>query len=202
MCYRCPSGEQDAAANAAPLGHHVSPCLSDMKRRLALPNQWSWIARTLCALRRARRTGIPVALALVDLDLLAKVNQEYGPRAAVAEAATATIHSVISVHHIATRYCWHNGDEFLLLLPATTTDGACAVAERIRHGLAAMHVGLPGAGHRGLESFRHTASVGVAGGTLVHGISLPELLRDADEALRKAKRAGRDRISLARTITS
>lgn len=71
----------------------------------------------------------------------------------------------------------------MVALPATPTDQACAVADRIRAGLrdASSGAGL---------GITFTVSVGVA--TLRSGESLDVLLRRADAAVYVAKRRGRD----------
>jgi diguanylate cyclase (GGDEF)-like protein len=78
------------------------------------------------------------------------------------------------------------GEEFGLLLPGTGIDGACRTAERIRQAFAATSVEI------GEHSLRFTASFGVAPLT---GATSPEAaLKQADEALYRAKASGRDRV--------
>ncbi len=81
------------------------------------------------------------------------------------------------------------GEEFGLVLPDASSQAAYGVAERLVHATREHFAGLPG----GL-----TVSVGVAAcGPHVaspDGTVARQVLRDADEALYAAKRAGRDRV--------
>lgn len=82
------------------------------------------------------------------------------------------------------------GDEFVMLLPETDVAQASVVAERLRQKVAATPAGQPGA------EMKMTISIGVADATL----SMPgihALLKQADEALYRAKFLGRNKVSLA-----
>jgi diguanylate cyclase (GGDEF)-like protein len=81
------------------------------------------------------------------------------------------------------------GEEFLIVLPETTLDGAIEAAERIRTGFAAVELGPEDA------RVRMTASFGVAG--FVRGTDARELVRAADDALYDAKRRGKNRVVAA-----
>src|SRR3546814_4642936 len=78
------------------------------------------------------------------------------------------------------------GEEFALLLPSDGIEAARRVAEAIRTGLA------PACAGRIPPVLIPTASFGLAGGGSGDGLS--QLMRQADQALYAAKRAGRDRV--------
>ena len=79
----------------------------------------------------------------------------------------------------------HGGEEFILLLPDTDTEGAVTVAEKLRLALASIEVpGVPRA---------ITASFGVAA-MPDDGSEPSSLLRTADRALYLAKAGGRNRV--------
>jgi len=77
------------------------------------------------------------------------------------------------------------GEEFVVALPETTPDGAAAVAESLRAGIAAMAVDA------GEATLSVTVSIGLAAWT---GEPLEDLVDRADRALYAAKAAGRDRV--------
>jgi diguanylate cyclase (GGDEF)-like protein len=86
--------------------------------------------------------------------------------------------------------CRYGGEEFLILLPDTRSEGAMRVAETLRRDLADTSTPWD------IESVMVTASFGVA-------VSRPDeldaaaVIGRADAALYAAKQAGRNRVSLA-----
>ena len=144
--------------------------------------------------RRAMRTGMPLALLLIDVDRFKAYNDRYGHPAgdACLQALAATIGR--EVHRPADLAARYGGEEFAVLLPDTDGAGALGMAERVCaavRALGVMHDAAPG----GVA----TVSVGVAvvwpqppgGGD---GQSAADLVRLADQALYRAKAAGRDRV--------
>ena len=84
----------------------------------------------------------------------------------------------------------YGGEEFLVILPACDRAGAEVVAERLRAAIAATSVSFA----NGTDLPGVTASIGLAqhkGGAE----SMEQLIAACDEALYRAKRAGRDCIS-------
>jgi diguanylate cyclase (GGDEF)-like protein len=81
------------------------------------------------------------------------------------------------------------GEEFVLLLPHTTVDGARVVAERIRAAVFDLHLAHPG-------SVGGELSVSVGCSAIVPAASDGKdlLVRFADAALYQAKEAGRNRV--------
>jgi diguanylate cyclase (GGDEF)-like protein len=82
------------------------------------------------------------------------------------------------------------GEEFCLCLPEVSPDQARVVAEKLRRCLAEHPMALPGQPQRSI-----TASLGVA--MLGTGEDVAAALGRADQALYRAKNAGRNRIQLA-----
>ncbi len=140
--------------------------------------------------KRASRSGRPLSLLFLDLDGFKQVNDTHGHQAGsrtLAEAATI-IRGCARETDIVARF---GGDEFSLILPDTSQDGAISVATRIRDRLRNANF-LTSEG----LSLRLTASIGVA--TLPDAAaSAEELLKAADTAMYKVKASGKDGIFIA-----
>jgi diguanylate cyclase (GGDEF)-like protein len=143
---------------------------------------------------RARRDHRPLAVLFIDVDYFKSYNDYYGHRAGddcLAVVGKAVGQSLQRPADLAARY---GGDEFVVLLPDTDTDGALDVARRLLAAISALD--LP---HEASSFTRVTSSIGVA--QLVPGPnhSFQELLGRADRALYAAKEAGRNRVMVAPT---
>ena len=139
---------------------------------------------------RARRVGLPLSVALLDVDWFKKYNDHYGHQAGddclykFAEILTAT---VSRAGDLAARY---GGEEFALIAPATDSLAALTVATQICRQLEQRVI------PHTLSPFGHvTISIGVATFDPAKSqIDNPErLLQQADEALYLAKEQGRNR---------
>ena len=131
------------------------------------------------------------ALLLADIDHFKVVNDTYGHVLGdkVIRAVAHVLRSSIKGRDVAARL---GGEEFAILLPQTSLTGAAAVAEQIRGTVAQGRICRPD----GNESIGQvTLSVGVA--VAKPGDTLEALLERADAAMYTAKRAGRNRISVA-----
>jgi diguanylate cyclase (GGDEF)-like protein len=140
--------------------------------------------------RLAARTGRSLSLLFIDLDGFKSINDNHGHLAgsrALVEAG-AVIRGSARETDIVARF---GGDEFALILPDTGSQGALAVAERIRDRLA-RHSFLAGDG----LNIHLTASVGVA--TLPDvAVSADELVHAADAAMYRVKDRGKNGIQAA-----
>jgi diguanylate cyclase (GGDEF)-like protein len=137
---------------------------------------------------RAARFGGPLALVMLDLDDFKQLNDAFGHPVGdrvLREIAQVVRRSLRSID-IAARW---GGEELAFLLPGTGLDAATRVAERIRRDIAdhAIRVGEQATVHV-------TASLGVASGVGGRGDAEAQLVRRADEALYRAKRAGKNRV--------
>jgi diguanylate cyclase (GGDEF)-like protein len=158
-----------------------------------LRNRRYLVRRIRDEVARAVRYGRPFSCAMFDLDHFKRVNDHWGHEAgdAVLMAVSAVAARHCRLHDVLGRW---GGEEFLLLLPETGAEGACQLAERLRRAVAETRFEhLAGA-----PSF--TASFGVAtfGGTSGSAAEIEhELLDRADQALYRAKEAGRNRVVAA-----
>ncbi|MEX2211103.1 MAG: GGDEF domain-containing protein [Gaiellaceae bacterium] len=140
-------------------------------------------------LARAQRYERPVGLILADLDLLRDINNEHGHLAgdAVLRGIADVFRTQLRRMDTAARF---GGEEFCLLLPEANGQQTLDVAERIRRAVANHPVEIAG------QPVRATISLGVAAFP-EDGVVLEDLLRHADEALFRAKAAGRNCVRYA-----
>lgn len=139
---------------------------------------------------RAQRYGSPLSLVFLDLDFFKEVNDTHGHL--VGSRLLAEMGGLIRQHirktDMAARY---GGDEFVIVLPNTTKEGAYRLAQHLR-GLVKEHDFLAEDGYR----IRVTASFGVA----TYPIDAPSklaLLRLADQAMYRVKESTRDGVTTA-----
>lgn len=132
------------------------------------------------------------AMLMLDIDFFKKVNDTYGHAVGdhVLQAiANILLHSVRD-QDVAARF---GGEEFAVLLPETTLQGAAIVAERIRMTVESGDFAALGCQH-GV-----TISIGISEFP-INGGQPEDLVKRADAALYEAKTSGRNRICLARAV--
>lgn len=136
---------------------------------------------------RSKRSGEPFGVLFVDLDNFKQVNDRHGHEAgnAVLRGAAAELMAVVRNTDFAARY---GGDEFVVLLVRSGTDGARVVAEKARARIEAMGERL---GYPRLI----TVSIGVAAFEPQND-NEADVLVAADRALYDAKAAGRNRVAI------
>jgi diguanylate cyclase (GGDEF)-like protein len=139
-------------------------------------------------LARRRRADDAVGVLMVDIDRFKMLNDTYGHAMGdeVLRAVGSAIVSAVREDDVPARY---GGEEFVVLLRNPSRTVAVDVGERVREAVAALDLapfGVPSV----------SVSVGVAVAE-VPDQPIPELVRAADAALYRAKRAGRDRVVAA-----
>jgi diguanylate cyclase (GGDEF)-like protein len=147
-------------------------------------------------IERSRRFGTDIGLAMLDIDDFKRVNDTYGHQQGdlVLIEVGRALRNLSRDIDVPTRY---GGEEMAVILPQTDVAGAELLAERMRAAVEAIHIErLDGGG-----PLRITASLGVA--------SLPlsahdkdSLIAEADAALYRAKRAGKNRVERAEPVTA
>jgi len=137
---------------------------------------------------RRKRSGLPFAVLMMDVDHFKAINDQFGHPAgdAVLCAVVQTCRTVLRAVDLVVRW---GGEEFLAVLPETESAGARAIAERLRLAVAALEVADAGG-----ADIRITISTGIA---VTASDSVGELLSRADVALYEAKEAGRNRVMLS-----
>ena len=140
---------------------------------------------------RASRLGTSLALLIFDLDFFKQYNDHFGHQAGddclrqVAQVMSEGRRSV----DLAARV---GGEEFSVLLPDTSVEGATKVAETVRALIEALHIDHPES-PMGVM----TASFGIAALKPGRAESAQDLVKAADRALYEAKRSGRNRVAVS-----
>lgn len=141
-------------------------------------------------LLRSSRQGTPLSVLLIDVDRFKEVNDTYGHKVGdvvLAETA-AIIQRSLRGESITARF---GGDEFVVLLPTSGLEEAVTVADRLRQAYEdEPPPSCP-------DAAGITLSIGVAATSSSRVRSAEDLLNAADEALYRAKRAGRNRVDRA-----
>jgi diguanylate cyclase (GGDEF)-like protein len=137
---------------------------------------------------RWKRHNEPASLIMLDADHFKKVNDTHGHEAGdqVLRQLADTARAQLRTEDVFARL---GGEEFVVLAPDTSIQGAMELAERIRAEVEARHVPVKG----GRLAF--TISLGVAQ-TLEQDTDLEATLRRADLALYEAKENGRNQVRL------
>jgi diguanylate cyclase (GGDEF)-like protein len=171
--------------------HEELERLSVTDRLTELYNHGYFQQRLEEELGRASRFSHTLSLIMIDIDDFKEFNDTYGhPRGdKVLQQVSETIRANLREMDVAARY---GGEEFVVVLPETDNDGAYAVAERIREGVADLDF----IGAEGSPPVHKTVSVGVA--TFPEHASVQgRLIEAADRAMYTAKRAGKNKVAVA-----
>lgn len=142
---------------------------------------------------RGRKSDHLVSVLMLDVDYFKQFNDTYGhPEgdACLKSVASVLAGAAARSGDLVSRY---GGEEFVLVLPGTTEEGAMVVAERIRVAVSGLRIPNAASTHGGML----TVSIGVATGDPAQ-LSQEVLLQRADEALYAAKHSGRNRVEVAR----
>jgi diguanylate cyclase (GGDEF)-like protein len=137
---------------------------------------------------RIRRTTPPFSLILADLDDFKAINDAFGHEAGdeVLLRVARILRDNVRAQDDVARW---GGDELLLFLPETPATGAMEVARKIMESMAGCSIEAAGQ--------RHAVRLSMGVSTIGPGMSVNECLRRADEALYRAKTAGRNQVVAA-----
>jgi diguanylate cyclase (GGDEF)-like protein len=157
-----------------------------------LLNRWALTRIAMREIARCGRTKGVIAVVMMDLDGLKRVNDSLGHACgdAVLQAVGKALQETVRVQDAVARM---GGDEFCILLPDTGLAEAGMAAERMR-----LQVDTLAVQYRG-ETVRVCASLGVAASEGCQ-VSWQGLLEQSDVALYRAKRAGRNRVEAAEQV--
>jgi diguanylate cyclase (GGDEF)-like protein len=183
----------DGAAREASLAlsrassHRAAETQASTDALTGLPNR-RYFDEFCGLLARRRRADDAVGVLMIDIDRFKTLNDTYGHAVgdAVLRAVGGAIVGAVREDDVPARY---GGEEFVVLLRNPSGTVAVDVGERVRAAVAGLDlssVGVPGV----------SVSVGVAVATAPDQ-PIDALVREADAALYRAKRAGRDRVVAA-----
>ncbi len=146
---------------------------------------------------RARRHQLPIALAMLDLDAFKLLNDTRGHLEGDQALQTVAAYLADAVQRRGDVVARYGGEEFAILLPTTDLAGVRSVAESLRGGIEALAIPHPHA-----PGGRLTASLGYASCVPSAEQRVETLIAAADEALYRAKAAGRNRVESAPAAAS
>jgi len=182
-------GLSDIVTNSQNLNEELSRVhrLSLTDELTQLPNRRAFLTRLDDEISRALRFDYPMAMALIDIDNFKPINDTYGHAAGdvILQHLAQNMNVVFRYHDMATRY---GGEEFAVLFPNTSIDGALSALNKLQSKLKTD----PNILYKDIEIPVPTFSAGI---TLYNqGEDADEIIRRSDIAMYKAKTTGRDRI--------
>lgn len=156
-----------------------------------LPNRLHLVQKLDDEFRRCFRACLPLAVILLDIDHFKRCNDTYGHLVGdecLKSVGQCLISELRRPGDLVARY---GGEEFCVVLPDTPVAGAMVIAEQLRKAVAAQVLYVP------QGTVRLTISLGVAVLESPPSYTVRELLKQADEALYRAKAEGRNAVCCA-----
>jgi diguanylate cyclase (GGDEF)-like protein len=170
--------------------YHRFSRLASVDALTGLANRRTFDERIDEAHRAAARSGEPYALLMIDVDDFKRFNDSYGHVAGDATLRTIAAAIVAVVHRPRDVVARFGGEEFAVILPATTHDAGAVVADRIRNEVLARRI--PHRANRAGPFVTVSLGVGSSDSADAHTTVVVER---ADAALYRAKDAGRNRVA-------
>ncbi len=158
--------------------------LSSIDGLSGLLNHSHWEGSVAAEFQRCRRIGHPSSVMMIDIDHFKAINDRHGHPVGdeVIRKVAELLRGSLRLHDVAGRY---GGEEFGVVLPGTTVQGAELLAERIRAGIESAML-------EPRNAVRATVSLGVAAFD-ARDAGHMEWIARADRALYSAKESGRNR---------
>ena len=154
-----------------------------------IPNRRSFDDALIKEWNRLSRNGLPLSLAMVDVDYFKLFNDNYGH--AQGDQVLKSVANLLNwgmrrTTDLAARY---GGEEFVLLFPETSSDDAQQRVEKIRESIEALKI------YHEYSTAAPFVTVSIGGATAVNRQILPAtLIETADAMLYKAKKSGRNSV--------
>jgi diguanylate cyclase (GGDEF)-like protein len=181
------AAEEASAALARAYSHRAAEARASTDALTGLPNR-RYFDEFCGLIARRRRSDDAVGVLMIDIDRFKVLNDTFGHTIGdeVLRAVAGAIVAAVREDDVPARF---GGEEFVVLLRNPGLDVAVEVGERVRAAVAGLDLGrfgVPGV----------SVSVGVAVSARADQ-AIEELIGLADQALYRAKRAGRDRVVAA-----
>lgn len=140
-------------------------------------------------INRAKRSGLQLSLLVLDIDHFKSINDTFGH--AIGDEVLKCFSDIFrdSLRNVDI-VCRFGGEEFVAILPDTSTQVAMAVAQRLRINVETNTLFIDSV------EVKYTISAGVAG-LQEQDTEINHLIKRADEALYQAKKSGRNKVVLA-----
>jgi diguanylate cyclase (GGDEF)-like protein len=162
--------------------------ISDTDALTAIGNRRSFDRALQTAWMKAQQAKQSVALIMLDIDHFKKINDNYGHD--VGDACIRYVAQTINteLRHSGDKIYRLGGEEFAVLLPATTQQAAYAIAERLHNVCSPLKLTVED------QDLLITESFGVAACKPATGDQKADLMKRVDRAMYQAKQAGRNRV--------
>ena len=173
--------EEQIEAQAREIRLHESEARTDSLTGLA--NRRAFDDEMKRRYAEATRRGMPLSLLILDIDFFKKFNDAHGHQAgdAVLRSVADTLVETCREMDLPCRY---GGEEFAIVMPATTVEEGTIAAERVRTAVESLVVEFEG------KQLKVTTSIGLA--QFASSDDTTRLIKRADEALYVSKNAGRN----------
>jgi len=155
-----------------------------------MANRNSFDERMEMEWKRARRENVPISILFMDIDNFKAYNEFHGHRqgdAALRAIASVIMRSLKRSSDFAARW---DDEEFAALLPNTSLEGALKVAKEIRRNAETAEIV-----HENGANSNVTISIGVSVIVPSSASSVDAFISKADQALRSAKAAGKNKVA-------
>ena len=139
------------------------------------------------------RRAAPLSIAIIDIDFFKQYNDRYGHLQGdecLKLVAATLAQSFPRGSDLVARF---GGEEFVVVMPDTSPEGAALAAARFHTALTQLNLK-----HEGSQLGRVTVSIGIAGGVATRSDTPSSRLAEADAQLYSAKRTGRARTMVQR----
>ncbi len=142
----------------------------------------------------SKREKQKLSIIMLDIDKFKNINDTYGHQ--IGDDVIVTLaNKLINQQRKSDVVCRYGGEEFVILLPNTTIEGASIVANKIREDIEALSVGLDSQ-----NSLNFTVSIGVSEVDIINDINIEAALKRADDALYEAKETGRNKVCIKELV--